>query len=120
MFISRGFVIVKELEQLGRQLEFTLRQIWCIRNKRNRQWLDENGFKLRIKGRGFLIHGWAPQVLILLHRAAGFFMTPCCVCSFFSLRKVEFDFLKCHLYLCLCMINQIAIKLLTFLCRFLI
>ncbi|KAF5813066.1 hypothetical protein HanXRQr2_Chr03g0093911 [Helianthus annuus] len=81
----------------------------------NRQWLDENGFESRVKGRGFLIRGVGNTSSDPIAPSRRFFLTPCCVCSFFFLRKVEVDFLKCHLYLCLCIINQIAIKLLTFL-----
>ncbi|CAA2975139.1 UDP-glycosyltransferase 73C6-like [Olea europaea subsp. europaea] len=41
------------------------------------KWVLEDGFEERIKERGLLIRGWAPQVLILSHSSIGAFLTHC-------------------------------------------
>ncbi|XP_019445807.1 PREDICTED: UDP-glucose flavonoid 3-O-glucosyltransferase 7-like [Lupinus angustifolius] len=40
------------------------------------EWLPE-GFEERIEGKGLIIRGWAPQVMILEHEAIGGFVTHC-------------------------------------------
>nr|AIF79773.1 UDP-glucose-dependent flavonoid glucosyltransferase UGT703B1 [Crocus sativus] len=49
--------------------------IWVVR-KSGKEWLPE-GFEERVQERGLIIRGWAPQILILNHRAVGGFMTHC-------------------------------------------
>nr|XP_043637111.1 UDP-glycosyltransferase 73E1-like [Erigeron canadensis] len=66
--------------ELGLGLEATNRPfVWCIRKKTEEleKWFSEEGFEERVKDRGLIVHGWAPQVLILSHRAVGGFLTHC-------------------------------------------
>ncbi|GAB4856553.1 hypothetical protein Ancab_014470 [Ancistrocladus abbreviatus] len=71
-----------QLMELGAGLEVSNRPfIWVIRGGNNsdelEQWLIEERFEERTKGRGLLVRGWAPQVLILSHPAIGGFLTHC-------------------------------------------
>ncbi|KAA8545845.1 hypothetical protein F0562_020704 [Nyssa sinensis] len=62
------------LEASGQQF------IWVVRKgeneEENENWLPE-GYEERMKGKGLIIRGWAPQVLILDHEAVGGFVTHC-------------------------------------------
>ncbi|KAJ4718357.1 Glycosyltransferase [Melia azedarach] len=72
-----------QLIELGLGLEASKKPfIWVIwsGNKSDKgieEWLLEENFEERIEGRGLLIRGWAPQVLILSHPAIGGFLTHC-------------------------------------------
>ncbi|KAL3843906.1 hypothetical protein ACJIZ3_001309 [Penstemon smallii] len=62
------FEIAKGLEASGQQF------IWAVRE--NAKDVPEE-FERRMEGRGLIIKGWAPQVLILHHEAIGGFITHC-------------------------------------------
>ncbi|CAK9139608.1 unnamed protein product, partial [Ilex paraguariensis] len=69
-----------QMIELGLGLEASNKPfIWVLRHKSNdfEKWIVEEKYEERIKGRGLLIHGWAPQVLILSHPAIGGFLTHC-------------------------------------------
>ncbi|XAR69672.1 Trans-zeatin O-beta-D-glucosyltransferase [Bertholletia excelsa] len=71
-----------QLIELGSGLEASNRPfIWVVRAGTRggefEKWIKEDGFEKRTKGRGLIIRGWAPQVLILSHRAIGAFLTHC-------------------------------------------
>ncbi|PPR84092.1 hypothetical protein GOBAR_AA36623 [Gossypium barbadense] len=81
-FGSLNRLIPTQLIELGLSLEASKRPfIWVIRGGYKKEemekWLKEDGFEDRIKGRGLLIRGWAPQVLILSHPSIGGFLTHC-------------------------------------------
>ncbi|KAH7853258.1 hypothetical protein Vadar_000586 [Vaccinium darrowii] len=64
-----------QLVEIGLGLEASGRPfVWVVRGGKLEEfekWVMEDGFEERNKGRGILIRGWAPQVLILSHRAIG-------------------------------------------------
>lgn len=66
--------IAMGLEASGKQF------IWVVKKERKEgvreEWLPE-GFEKRMEGKGLIIRGWAPQVLILEHEAVGGFVTHC-------------------------------------------
>ncbi|XP_023745969.1 UDP-glycosyltransferase 73C3 [Lactuca sativa] len=75
---SVSHVTPLQLIELGLGLEASNHPfIWVIRDNEVEKWVIESGFEERIKDRGFLIRGWAPQVLILSHPSVGGFLTHC-------------------------------------------
>lgn len=71
-----------QLVELGLGLEASNQPfIWVIRGGQKSEglekWIAEEGFEEKTKGRGLIIRGWAPQVLILSHSAIGCFLTHC-------------------------------------------
>ncbi|GLT94344.1 hypothetical protein SLE2022_120890 [Rubroshorea leprosula] len=72
----------KQLIELGLGLEASGSPfIWIIKktdcSPELENWFMEEKFVERTKGRGLIIRGWAPQVLILSHPAIGGFLTHC-------------------------------------------
>ncbi|KAK2665025.1 hypothetical protein Ddye_003599 [Dipteronia dyeriana] len=67
--------IAMGIEALGQDF------IWVVRKDKkdedgNEDWLPE-GFEKRMEGKGLIIRGWAPQVLILEHESIGGMVTHC-------------------------------------------
>ncbi|XP_022925646.1 UDP-glycosyltransferase 73D1-like [Cucurbita moschata] len=76
-------MIPSQLIQIGQSLESSNRPfIWIIKNRDENcseleKWVSEEGFEEKIKGRGLIIRGWAPQLMILSHPSIGGFVTHC-------------------------------------------
>ncbi|KAI4364241.1 hypothetical protein MLD38_020360 [Melastoma candidum] len=73
---------VDQLKELAMGLEESMRPfIWAIRGNYDLQelddWVSQTGYEEKLAGRGFLIRGWSPQVLILSHPSVGGFLTHC-------------------------------------------
>nr|XP_043614388.1 UDP-glycosyltransferase 73E1-like [Erigeron canadensis] len=83
LYVCLGSVTTMSTEQLielGLGLESTkIPFIWCIKKKTEEleKWFSKEGFEARVRDRGLIVHGWAPQVLILSHPAVGGFLTHC-------------------------------------------
>ncbi|XVE76088.1 hypothetical protein DITRI_Ditri12bG0144900 [Diplodiscus trichospermus] len=67
--------IATALEASNRPFIWVLREGYKIEEME--KWLEEEEYEEKIKGRGLLIRGWAPQVLILSHQTIGGFLTHC-------------------------------------------
>ncbi|KAJ0817664.1 putative UDP-glucuronosyl/UDP-glucosyltransferase, UDP-glycosyltransferase family [Helianthus annuus] len=77
---SLARVATEQNIELGLGLESSKKPfLWCIRHSTDEleRWLIEEGYEERVKDRGLIIRGWAPQVLILSHQAVGGFVTHC-------------------------------------------
>lgn len=80
-FGSLARTTLAQLAEIGLGLEASGRPfIWVIKagDKSSvvKEWLS-NGFEERVNGRGLIIKGWAPQMMILSHPAVGGFLTHC-------------------------------------------
>ncbi|XP_030492858.2 UDP-glycosyltransferase 73C4 [Cannabis sativa] len=79
---SMNRLLPPQLAELGLGLEASKSPfVWVIRKAYKsdefEDWLKKDGLEERTKGRGLFIRGWAPQVLILAHKAIGAFLTHC-------------------------------------------
>ncbi|BAH90931.1 Os01g0175700 [Oryza sativa Japonica Group] len=82
-FGSISHLAAKQVIELARGVEASGRPfVWTIKEAKAaaaavREWLDGEGYEERVKDRGVLVRGWAPQVSILSHPATGGFLTHC-------------------------------------------
>jgi hypothetical protein len=82
-FGSRTLLTTAEMDVLTSALELSgVHFILSVRVPDERQGAKDcgkipSGFIERVSGRGFVIEGWAPQLVILGHRAVGAFLTHC-------------------------------------------
>ncbi|XP_020572909.1 scopoletin glucosyltransferase-like [Phalaenopsis equestris] len=75
-FGSAGDFTTAQLREMAVGLEASGSPfVWVVRNA-GEEWIPE-GYKQRIEGRGLIIEGWVPQLLILNHVAVGSFVTHC-------------------------------------------
>ncbi|KAI3717720.1 hypothetical protein L1987_69504 [Smallanthus sonchifolius] len=75
-FGSRSVLSEKQMGALASALELSkVDFILCV--KESGSSLIPSGFEDRVGGRGFIVKGWAPQLVILRHWAVGSFVTHC-------------------------------------------
>lgn len=79
---SQCRLVPLQLIELGLGLEASNKPfIWVIKTggrfEELEEWLVKENFEERIRGRGLLIKGWAPQILILSHPSIKGFLTHC-------------------------------------------
>lgn len=76
-FGSASFFTTRQLREIAVGLEGSGHAfIWVVRDDGDEQWMPE-GCEERIEGRGLIIKGWAPQMMILNHEAVGGYLTHC-------------------------------------------
>ncbi|KAJ9181489.1 hypothetical protein P3X46_009615 [Hevea brasiliensis] len=81
-FGSLCHFLPQQLIELGMGLQAANHPfIWVVKegdySKELEKWLLEEKFEEKLEGRGLVVRGWAPQVLILSHPAIGGFLTHC-------------------------------------------
>ncbi|KAI3677164.1 hypothetical protein L1987_86785 [Smallanthus sonchifolius] len=77
---SLSYASTEQAIELGLGLESSnIPFLWFMRHTSEdfEAWLSKEGYEERIKGRGVMVRGWAPQILILSHHAIGGFVTHC-------------------------------------------
>ncbi|XP_077237654.1 UDP-glucosyl transferase 89B1 [Tasmannia lanceolata] len=73
----------RQMDALAEGLERSgARFLWCVKGAtvghvEGEYGVVPAGFEERVEGRGLVIKGWAPQVMILSHRSVGAFLTHC-------------------------------------------
>ncbi|KAJ0624663.1 putative UDP-glucuronosyl/UDP-glucosyltransferase [Helianthus annuus] len=68
----------EQVLELGLGLELSsIPFIWCLRSTTDETDIWLSGYEERVKDRGLIVRGWAPQVLILSHEAVGGFVSHC-------------------------------------------
>ncbi|KAG6481425.1 UDP-glycosyltransferase 73C4-like [Zingiber officinale] len=85
LYVSFGSIVIpsdEELQELTEALKESSRPfIWALQRHTRRPGAPKvyfpEGLAEEAKGRGMVIHGWAPQLLILSHPAVGGFVTHC-------------------------------------------
>ncbi|CAJ1939529.1 unnamed protein product [Sphenostylis stenocarpa] len=82
VYVCFGSTVVlpdSRLREIATGLEASDQQfMWVVRKRKEDgvEWLPD-GFEKRMEGKGLIIRGWAPQLLILEHEAIGAFVTHC-------------------------------------------
>ncbi|KNA20775.1 hypothetical protein SOVF_049180 [Spinacia oleracea] len=83
-FGTQALLTSRQMEVIAEGLEKSgVRFIWSVKDPSMTQLVEGDhgkvpfGFEDRVAGRGMVIKGWAPQVVILRHRAVGTFLTHC-------------------------------------------